>query len=118
MFDLDHQPGILASSNEYILYFFHLMFSLVLLLINVLDLSSSDVPLRADTLCLADHARIRVPSWFAGPCSFIFDQTLLDQLVAGNLKAVEVPNTDAALEEASILRAKSCKFAHFLDNRV
>ena len=94
------------------------MFSLVLLLIDVLDLSRSNVPLRADTLCLAGYARIRVPSWFAGLCRFIFDQTLLDQLVAGNLKAVEVPNTDAALEEAPSLRALSCKFAHFLENRV
>ena len=94
------------------------MLSLVLLLIDVLDLSRSDVPHRADTLRLADHARILFCSWFAGLCFVPFDQTLLHQLVAGNLKGVQVPNTDAALEEASILRAHSCKFAHFLDNRV
>ena len=94
------------------------MFSLVLLLIDVLDLSSSDVPPRANSLRLADHARIRVCPWFARLRSFILDQTLLDQLVASNLEAVEVPNTDAALEEASLLLATSCKFAHFLDNRV
>ena len=89
----------------------------VLLVIDVLNLSSSDISDRADTLCLANHTWIRVSSWFAGLCSFIFDQTLLDQLVTGNLKAVEVPNTDAALEEASFLCAHSCKFAHFLENR-
>ena len=95
-------------------YFFHLMFWPVLLSIDVLDLSSSDVSHRADTLCLANHAWIRVSSWFAGLCSFIFDQTLLDQLVTINLKTVEVPNTDTALEEASFLRATSCKFPLFL----
>ena len=99
-------------------YFFHLMFWPVLLSIDVLDLSSSDVSHRTDTLCLANHAWIRVSSWFAGLCSFIFDQTLLDQLVTGNLEAVEVPNTDAALEESSFFCAHSCEFAHFLENRV
>ena len=76
------------------------------------------MPPGADTLGFADDARILDCSWFAGLCLFTFDQTLQDQLVAGNLKAVEVPNADTALEEASILGTKSCKFAHFLGNRV
>ena len=94
------------------------MFSLVLLLIDVAGLSSFNVFHRADTLRLADHARIRFCSRFAGLCSFLSDQPLLNQAVAGNLKGVEVPNTDAALEQASSLCANSCKFAQFLDNRV
>ena len=56
MIDLDHQPEILGSFNEYLLYFFHLMFLLVLLFVDVLDLSTFDVHHRADTLGLADHA--------------------------------------------------------------
>ena len=99
-----------------ILDFFHLMLRLVFPVIDVLNLASPDVPHCADTLSLAHHARI-IFSWFATLCSFAFDQTLLDQLVPGDLPAVEVPNTDAALEEASILGAESRKFAHFLDNR-
>ena len=94
------------------------MLSLVLLLKDVFDLSRSDVPHCADTLRLADHARIPFCFRFAGLCFVPFDQTLLHQLVAGHLKGVEVPNTDAALEEASFLRATSCKFPLFLNNRV
>ena len=94
------------------------MLWLVLRAIDVLNLASPDVPPSADTLRLADDARILGSSWFAGLCFFVFDQTLRDQFVAGNLKAVEVPNTDTALEEASILGTKLCKFAHFLGNRV
>ena len=45
------------------------------------------------------------------------DQTLGDQLVAGILKGVEVPNTHTAFEESTILGAFSRKFAHFLENR-
>ena len=94
------------------------MLWLVLRAIDVLDLASPDVPPGADSLRLADDARILDSPWFARLCFFAFDQTLRDQLVAGNLKAVQVPNADTALEEASILGTKSCKFAHFLGNRV
>ena len=90
------------------------MLWLVLRAVDVLDLASPDVPPGADSLRLADDARILDSPWFARLCFFAFDQTLRDQLVAGNLKAVEVPNADTALEEASILGTKSCKFAHFL----
>ena len=96
--------------------FFYLMLRLVFPVIDVLDFASPDVPHCADTLSLANHARI-ILSWFAALCSFAFDQALLDQLVPRDLPAVEVPNTDTALEEASILGAESRKFAHFLDNR-
>ena len=68
------------------------MLWLVLRAVDVLDFASPDVPPGANTLGLADDARILDSSWFAGLCSFIFDQTLLDQLVMVNLKAVEVPN--------------------------
>ena len=86
--------------------FFHLVLWLVLRAVDVLDFASPDVPPGADTLRLADDAWILGSSWFAGLCFFVFDQTLRDQFVAGNLKAVEVPNTDTALEEASMLSAK------------
>ena len=94
------------------------MLRLVLLAIDVLNLASADVPSGAHTLGLADDTRILDSSWFAALCSFAFDQTLTDQLVTRNLKAVEVPNTDTALEETTVLGTKSCKFTHFLDNRV
>ena len=97
--------------------FFHLVLWLVLRAVDVLDFASSDVPSGANTLGLADDARILDSSWFAGLCFVAFDQTLCDQLVARNLKVVEVPNADTALEEASILGAVSGKFAHFLGNR-
>ena len=90
------------------------MLWLVLRAVDVLDLTSPDVPPGADTLGLADDARILDCSWFAGLCLFTFDQTLRDQLVAGNLKAVEVPNTDAALEEASFFRTSLCKLGRLL----
>ena len=94
------------------------MLLLVLLVIDVLDLAGPNVPPGAHTLGLADNAWILDSSWFAAFRSFAFDQTLTDQLVTGDLKAVEVPNTDTALEETTVLGAQSCKFAHFLDNRV
>ena len=90
------------------------MFLLVLLFIDVLGLSSFNVPLRTDTLRLADHTWILSCFRFAGLRSFPFDQTLLDQFVAGNLKGVEVPDTDTALEESSILGTFLCEFTYFL----
>ena len=93
------------------------MLLFVLLVIDVLDLASANISPGAHTFRLADDAWILDSSWFAAFRSFAFDQTLTDQFVARNLKAVEVPNTDTALEEASILGAESCKFAHFLGNR-
>ena len=94
--------------------FFHLVLWLVLRAVDVLDFASPNVPPGANTLGLADDARILDSSWFAGLCFVAFDQTLCDQLVARNLKVVEVPNADTALEEASILGTDSCKLAHFL----
>ena len=43
-----------------------------------------------------------------------FVMSLLHQLVARHLPAVQVLNTDTTLEEAAILGATSCKFAHFI----
>ena len=89
-----------------------------MLAVNIFGLASAHIHHRAHSLRLADNARVLCFSSFAALCWFAFDQTLGDQRVAADLKGVEVPNTDTALEEASILGAKLCKFAHFLGNIV
>ena len=53
-----------------------------------------------------------------GQINCINTELFLDQSVASSLKDVEGEDGDAALEESSFLCAISCKFAHFLDNRV
>ena len=93
------------------------MFWLVVLAVDIFGLAGAHVHHRANSLCLADNARVLCFSSFAALCWFAFDQTLGDQLVAGDLKGVEVPNTHTAFEESAILCAFSRKFAHFLENR-
>ena len=106
------------------------VFRLVLLLIDVLslaredieqwifyfpdpNLASENVPHGAHPLRLAHHARVPLPP-LAVLRDVARDEPLLHQLVASHLPAVQVPNTDTTLEEAAVLGATSCKFAHLL----
>ena len=88
-----------------------------MLAVDIFGLTSAHVHHRANSLRLADNARVLCFSSFAALCWFAFDQTLGDQLVAADLKGVEIPNTHTAFEESAILGAFSRKFAHFLENR-
>ena len=96
----------------------HLVLWLVFLVIDVFHHASGCVHRSAHPLRLAHNARILCSPWFAALCGFCFYQTLRDQLVAGNLKVVEVPNTYTAFEETAILGARSRKFTDFLESRV
>ena len=93
------------------------MFWLVTLAVDIFGLAGAHVHHRANSLRLADNARVLCFSSFADLCWFACDQTLGDQRVAADLKGVEVPNTHTAFEESAILGAFSRKFAHFLENR-
>ena len=61
--------------------FFHLVLWLVLRAVDVLDFASPDVPPGANTLGLADDARILDSSWFAGLCFFAFESLPTEGLI-------------------------------------
>ena len=88
-----------------------------MLAVDVFVLASGLLHQGAHALRFADNARILGSTRFAALGFFRLDQTLGDQLVAGILKGVEVPNTDTAFEESPTLGAISRKFSDFLESR-